>query len=809
MKNSNRWHRVCLYTVVACVIQQAAIAATTSTEGPADANEGGGDQPRLETITITTRKETESLTRVPTVVNVITMDDLRSRGITDLDSLSQIVPHLQISESAGALGGGIVVMRGISNAELNAFGDNPVSTVFDGVQSSRGIVRRFSTLDVQQIEVAKGPQALLYGKNSPAGVIVVRSNDPGDHLETGYRAGYEVEAHEYRNEFFLSTPVTDSLGVRVAGQYNSYNGSFDNLTPNGLLVSTDSKGPSGKDYILRATVKYQPSDAFSARLKVTYGGDNNTYRGFDTEITACPYGNLSSGVAVPCRAQGEVVSTASGPYVGALDPLFGDGQPYVKVDYSLGGLELNYAITDALKLASVTSFLYTKETEASNYIPSIISALPSDGILDANDYSQEFRLDSSFSGPLNFRAGAIASYSRTVAGNHTFLYGLSPASPYYAFFPPTDPLQVNNYVLTQKGRSYSGFGQLVYRPLDSVELAAGARYSSERKYLPQVWNGAYPTGEVANVLTSANQIPPGINHKKWHNISPELTASWHPVEDATLYGSYKEGFLSGGFNNNPAASPTQDTSFDQETVKGFEVGAKGYLLDHTLQANFAAYTYNINGLQASTAIAAVLQVYNVGTARVRGFESDAKYLTPVKGLSLRGAASYNQGTYTSFPNAPCYNGQTTTLGCRLTAAGATQDLSGRPMDRNPKWNLSAGWDYDIPLSTNHWDLSFSANATYTSRAAGELNENPLGDMPSYMLYDASLRLRTDDDRWEFGLVGRNLSDVHYYLGVIEVPFSGTSATGVAADDSKQRLADQMSATNPGRAVWLQLGFRFK
>lgn len=765
----------------------------------------------MDDIIVTARKRSESSLSVPVAITAVSGAQLSNRGIVGIDAIARLVPTMIVGPSSGGAQGGLVTIRGIAGPDSNPFGDQAVSFNVDGVAIGKSSVRRMVDTDLAQVEVYKGPQALFYGKNSPAGVVSMKSADPGDRFEAKLSAGYELEADEFRTEGYVSAPLTDSLGIRVAGIYSTQKGWVKyNVPANSVAAaSTDKRGPDGESYGGRITLKYDPDSNFSAKLKINYGKVDLTGGMVGTaEYFGCPTGSLQSGSIDDCKANGKTQTTGSGPAVGMLNPDFGDGHGFMRQTQFLTSLELGYNLGDNLNLTSVTGFYRTRFFSAANHENDYSIALPSRNIYRDNQFSEEIRAVSSFDGPLNFSAGAYYSTTSTVSGANTWVYAMEPsglnalALSGLGFVPLNTPFSVGNYLLKQEGSAYSAYLQMIYKPIDQVEIDVGGRYSHETKKLVYVYDQA--PGFTYHDLTAADDIISTVSPTKrsFNDFSPEVTVSYRPTQALTLFGSYKHGFLSGGFN---AQSGLADLSFEPERIKGFEGGVKALLLDNSLRINASLYSYKMKGLQLTGYKNVTSTIRNVGGGTVKGFEVDFSYRTPLEGLSLNGAFAYNRAKYSSFAGAPCYNGQTIAMGCSF-APGAgvpTQDLSGSTFARAPKINLVGGFDFESNVSGNV-KIGLNGTATYISRYFTDIQNSPIGIQQAYTLIDAGIRIGDVNDVWKAELIGRNLTDKYYNSVSFDAPFTGSAAGGTTGT-----LADRFGGMSRGREVMIRLSYMFK
>jgi len=344
--------------------------------------------------------------------------------------------------------------------------------------------------------------------------------------------------------------------------------------------------------------------------------------------------------------------------------------------------------------------------------------------------------------------------------------------------------------------------------IEVIEIDVGGRYSYERKSLPFVYDGGgLSTGVIPGTTFLGGPstiIHPVVSRAHWNDFSPEVTASYRPNRNLTVFASYKKGFLSGGFNSSSVnfRIPGVDISYNPEKVKGFEGGVKASLLDGALRVNTAIYTYKVKDLQVTNFVNATASIRNAGAVKIYGAEGDFTYQAPIEGLTVHGAAAYNHGKYTSFPAAPCYNGQTPAQGCHIVNGNPIQNLGGTELIRAPKWNLSGGANFETPVGAT-MKAGVSLDATYSSSYLTDASSAPQGRQPSYTLLDATLRIGAPNDSWQLALVGRNLLNKYYFVASPNVPFTG-SGTGTAAGV----LGDRFASVSRGREIMIRASYRF-
>lgn len=789
-------------SIIALAAALAASAAPTLAQESAPSASPAADAE----IVVTARKRAESLISVPVVVSAIPAAELDRRAINNLDGIARLVPQLIIAPSGGGVQGGNISIRGISGPDTNPFGDQAVSFNIDGFQISKAFVRRMTDVDIEQVEVLKGPQALFFGKNSPAGIISIRTADPTPSLQAKLSAGYEFYAREIRTEGYIAGPISETLGFRIAGQYSAMQGYFKESTPVTAPFNYDpnhDRVPRSRDFAVRGTLRWEPTDALTARLKLNYAQTKNAGPKATTQVISCPFGARQTGSGEQCEPGKQKVHATSGPVVGTLGGImnrFGDGENYQHQKQFLGSLELSYALSDAIQLTSVTGYYSVNLGQCQNYEEDYAIILPSCNPTKDREFSQELRIETDYEGPVNFAGGLYFSDTTATSGSNTYLFG----GNFDLFGPgvagPTTPFLVNNYNLKQDGKAYSAYLQVIFKPVEEVEIDVGGRYSRETKKVPMVRSD---TASV--ILDAADEIVVARRKRNFNDFSPEITLSYRPTDQLTVFGSYKHGFLSGGFNSSSSAFfDGVEISYEPQTIKGFEAGVKTELLDRSLRLNAAAYTYKVKDLQVTGFQDATATINNAGAVKIKGAEFDFNYRTPLEGLSFNGAVAYNDGKYTSFPNAPCYNGQTPALGCIINASGApTQDLSGTRLIRAPKWTLNGGFNFETPISEG-LKLGLLGSVSYNSSLLTDVTSDPRGRMKKYGLVDATLRLGDAEDRWEIAAIGRNLTNKYYWSSSDNVPFTG-GGQGTAGGV----LGDRDAALSRGREIMLRLSYKFK
>ena len=777
---------------VICISLTALTAGFCFTVEPAAAQQEEVNK-GLEEVVVTARKRDETSIAVPVVLTAVGKVELERKGIVGMDGLARIVPGLVIGEGGATAAGGEVVMRGIGGADTNLLGDHAVSFNIDGVAIARASVRRMAQMDIQQIEVLKGPQTLFFGKNSPAGIITVRTADPTPTFEAKLSAGYEFKAREKRVEGYLSGPITQTLGVRFAFYGSKMAGWVDNTTPRTSPFAPERQRQGRTEEAAgRMTLKYDPGEKFNARLKVAYGYVGGDSSASSFQLIDCPRGFPQNGSADNCVPDNVTTMGDPGPSFPAKDARFSPHN-FMKQSQFLTGLEMNYSPTPVITVTSVTGYYDTNFEGQGNFTVgyNAPTLLPSRFHIRIKEISQELRAATNFERPLNFTAGA---YVQNADGDASTI----------TLFNANTPTFINAYFYHQKTQAYSMFGQVRWNILPKLEFAAGGRYSHERKKLPLHNNG---------LLETFAPVP--IDNVSFNNFSPEATLSYRPSNNLTLFSSYKQGFLSGGFNTGApapalgAAAPINSIKYNQETVKGFEGGIKSLLLNGNLRTNLAFYAYKIEGLQLTVTVAGTtVELRNAGNAASRGAEFDFTYRTPIDGLSVNGAGAYTHARYKQYI-ASCYFGlPAPACANRLNPSSGlvalSQDLAGQQVIRAPDWTGTIGFDFERPLG-DKLKIGLNSSVSYTSSYFTDAGNKPAGRQPGYELVDAAVRFGDQNDRWELAFIGRNLTNQYYWVRSATLPFSGSPAGGPAATNIP---SDTVASISRGRELMVRLSHKF-
>lgn len=814
----------------AIAIATASTPALAQSSGIAADDTTGG----LSEIIVTARKREESAQNIPVAVIALSGEELAKRNINTIEQLSQSVPQFVVARGSTGSGANLS-LRGIGSNFTSIGIEQSVSVNVDGVYYGQGRILNEAVFDMRQAEVLKGPQALFFGKNSTAGALSFTTADPTRELEAMVRAGYEFRTRDKYVEGVLSGPLTDTLSARLALRYTDMDrGYVRNQSAGGPFRVTDTGaggvvtdyvvprstrwGPMERNINARGSLKWEPDSQFSLTLKGSIADRSATTPGFLNELFRCPINGTSQ-----LQPGNECSKNWRGYWddlprdlVGS-SPLLGkeDGQTYddyrsytatAIVKYDTEKLSLNW-VSGYQKFS--TQFMLKSDTTTN----------ANRGTYAGTDtgyhaYSTELRAQTDLDFPVNFLLGVYYQASQlnfqqdiifpgSAAGGHSINSGAPD--------PALVPLTVRKLGETE-GNTFAAFGQLIWDIVPTLQMTAGGRLTRETKdsdyFQPYVHPALRAAFRMYDPAVPATRF---AAHQKFNDFSPEVTLTWKPQANLTIYGAYKTGYKSGGFSIsglNTVNTKITDLAFSPETVEGFEAGIRSQLLDNQLRLNVTAFTYDYSDLQVDFFNSAITTfvTFNAGTARTRGIELEAEFAPrSVPGLSVLGTLAYNDAEYTKFPGAPCYAGQTPAMGC-LAATTAIpyvhQNLKGTPTQLAPKWTGSVTVNYETAVGTG-LKAGLSTNLRFSDSYLVSPFGNPVDRQGSYAMLDASLRFGAESDRWQLALIGKNLTNRYVLTYGQDAPSTG-SGTGTAAGVP----ADQFGFPLPPRTVALQATFRY-
>lgn len=708
-------------------------------------------------IVVTARRREETLQSVPVAVSAISATQLSNNLTSDISKLGELAPQMTLV-ATGQGTGAVVAIRGVASSPGDSGVDQSVAFDIDDVPISRGRIMGTPLFDIASVQVLQGPQALFFGKNSPAGVISIRSADPTERFEGYVTAGYEFVANERSLEGAVSGPLGSTLAARLAFRASDMRGWIRNVAeaqadPLNPAI-TDPGSPQGsyapttKDRGARLTVRWEPSASFDARLKVMAASRN---RNGDALEPFCIGGQtvpLVAGMVVPggdCAINGVRSFGAAAPEYARNTPDANNGVPYQKARFLFGSLNLNKRF-DRVTLSSTTGY-YDQRVRSMNNLDSSPYAL----IWGAQRekyrlVTQELRASTQWSGPLNFTIGGYYEHSSRTYRN--------AADIFHTYDPKSDSYNSNIAYEVIDDDYVSAFAEAHWNVLPTLELSGGARWSHDKK-----------SANIQNLQVGPafpGLLQPGIVLKSSYSdshISPEATLTWRPSSTQTLYVAYKTGYKAGGISIpfQPSGSATPDSvRFQPEIADGFEAGYKATLFDRRLRLDLSVYSYKYSDLQISTYVPpSTIRLTNAASSRVKGVQGSFDWRV-LRDFTLNGNFGWNSARYVSYPNAPCYQGQTLAQGC----VGGAYDRAGQALFLAPKLTFGFGGEYRIGTGTG-WLTTLSTRTTHSSSYNVAADGAPGGFQKQYWLLNAAIHTGPESGKFDVALIGRNLTNKRY------------------------------------------------
>lgn len=788
-----------------------------------------------DVIIVTARKQDETLQEVPVTITSVGADTLEKYSVDEVSDVTSRIPTLNI-QVGGSGSGGQISLRGVGSSNISASFDSAVAFDYDGVQVSTMRMVQSAFFDTAQIDVLKGPQSLYFGKSASAGVFSIKSLGPTSSWEVGGKASYEFEERGYTIGGFISGPLTDSLGIRVAGQYNKID-RFLELQP-GTPAVNQFRGLS--NFVGRVTLDFKPDDVFSANLKVQYNRQTNDgaishsdlYCGANgrADVVTLFGGAISVPAGYDCNytdqryflpdtavALARSVPLATGP----TKAQGYNGVPFGETDLWFARLKMDWKLADNLTLSSVTGFVNLDAVDVDNYSyggvgKAYITALGgpgpvSDAIISANfpalaatntvgapfgvgtsdprnalkQLSQELRLASDNDGMFNFMIGGFYEWRRFIFDTAQNAVNISLIAP--------DPITGYTWDYdknhTTKTEATSVFGSVMIDLTEQLELSGGVRYTNENKTqritVPYVHRLLGP----GPAFIGSGFVSPNIDFSD-DNLSPEVTLKYQATPDINIFASYKTGFKSGGVDN--SALPSNSLSqaaltgnfnsliYKSEDAKGGEIGIKSQFADRSITLNATAYYYKFTDLQVQVfnAVAVQFVTSNAGEVTTKGVDVGWAWRTPVEGLRFSGNLAYLDAYFSSD---------------YITFKGA--NLNGRKAARAPKWSGNTAFDYTVPINDS-MQFSINGNAQFSSRYYTNTTSFADFTQDKYWLFDAAVSIGDPDGKWKLSLIGSNLTNKLHVSSSGDRPF--LPATG----------DDIIVSTNRGRQVYVEASFKF-
>ena len=670
---------------------------------PDDSND---DAPTRITI-VTAQKRAQSMYDVPASIAVVNSEDLDNNHAATLTDMQQLVPNFSLSQIGGA---NTVSIRGVGGGGRHIGFDTRVGVYMDGVYMGQTQALDQSLLDVRQIEVLRGPQGSLYGRNTDAGAVNIVTRAPSRTFESTFRAlAGNYGTGEASGS--ISGPLSDGVQGSLAMGYESRHGYTTNLFNKQTLDGL-------KRASLRGKLAVQPTDGLDLNLSADY-----------TDIK-----------------QNAIIGEALTGMFGT--PLAGGLYPPHTVNYNispslnntLSGLNLtaNYDMPNGNRLTSVTGYRDTRQNRRNDTDWSPLDVLSIDYTDNFRQLSQEIRIASPAAARMRYLAGIYLLHENAgtnriaTAGTNAGLVGV----PAGTVVPVWGSVKTDSYAL---------FGSLEYDLGSSVSLNLGARYTNERKSLLYNLQG----GGILGIGNAQNYT----DSRSDSMLTPSIGLTWTAGESLSVYGKYSTGFKSGGWNFDylTASQIANQLNFNKETVQSYELGLKGSALRHRVQYSLAAFHSNFRDYQVfqfvNTGVTTELELRNAARVETVGAEASLHALL-TRRLGIGANIGSAKAVFKSFPGG-------------LTGGG---DAAGKRLPYAPDLTASLTLDYSMPAPTLSGRLDFYGEYSYRGKSYSSVDNIEATDgLSSSNLVNAHISFDSNTTPWKFSLWARNLFNRNYSI----------------------------------------------
>jgi iron complex outermembrane receptor protein len=720
----------------------ALIAVATALASGARAQET--DAAQVEEIVVTAQKREQSLQDVPVAVSAFGEQQLQAQSVQNLTDLSAKAPNVVLAPVGAYPYASAFFIRGLGFADVESTFEPSVGVEMNGVYLARNSGALQDFFDIASVEILRGPQGTLYGRNTIGGVVSVRTKTPTPGADVGGAMQLTAGNHgRFEARAAIEVPLGEVFAARVSLLHKSYDGFTRNAFRNEDVGDNEV-------FAGRFTLVAQPNDSFDATLVADFDRERGSGAPFrNAALPGNVYYNFSPDTGTPTPLFPAGNSDPTDPYT-----VYSNTPIFARVD--TWGLALTANWTTPLGVVtSVTGYRAFEDQVQSDYDASPVNFFHALRDQTHDQFSQELRLASSGEGALDYVLGVYyltQSYDITNTQGGLIYGGVSTPQ-----------------IASQENTAWALFGQLDWQVTDQLTLTAGGRFSYEEKEFtnqPLFFPAARTYGN------------------DWDNFSPKLGASYEVSPTLMAYASWSKGFRSGGYNGR-AASYTSAGPYDAETVESIEAGVKSELFDRRLRLNGAVFSSTYSDMQVGAQGLTSAGVYesivtNAGEAKIEGVEAEALWVVG-GGLRLNANLAWLDArfeeNFTDFTSDGINN---------------PTDNSDLPLAYAPEWSGSVGLSYTRRLEFG--ELSFAANAVYMDdiyTSGGVINRTSNVQVrPANTLYDATLSLEGDDG-WRVSLWGKNLSDEE----VINNTF-GLGALG------------NLRIYQPPRTWGVDLGFRF-
>jgi iron complex outermembrane receptor protein len=758
----------------------AAVAAAAPVAEAPDASADGA----IGDIVVTARRVSESLQRTPVAVTALSAQALERAQLTSVTQLQSAAPGLTFSIAPAQPGSTIIFMRGQGAPDGLIAVDQSIGTYVNGVYAARSTGGAFDLVDVERVEVLRGPQGTLFGRNTNGGAINIIPKEPTGRFEGHQRVEYG-NYDAWLSQTVLNVPVVgEELALRVAYQHREHGSYGYNVTLN------RGEGSENSEFV-RTSVKFAPAELpITVLLQGDYSDSrtNGLIRGLKSFtptgvntalLDACSAGPLASFCPFGVPGGDTLANYVYGQ--NGNDNIFRvyndrPGKARSRAYGFTATIDAELGENLALKSISAWRGVHLRTVSDSDGTPYLII-----GVVD-NDFI-EVEQDQ-FSQELQLTGKLLEDRLEFIFGGFYFVENGIDYSPGASFYP-INP----NYLVVDadvRNASKAGYGQLTYHLTDSLRLTAGGRYTQDRRRLAirnrsvDLFTGVTTPGYLP---TDGDPSDPFLAtaRRKYSYWSYTLNVDWEFSRGMFVYAKTNRGYRSGGLNTRAVTGGVPPIAFDPEKLTDYEIGGKFDMLDGHMRLNVAAYRSDISNLQRSLSGLSggrtVSGIVNAAKARIQGVEAELTVI-PVTGLTLGGSLAYTDAKYKRFINP---------------LDGFNYSNTEFPF--TPKWTFSVSADYDVPLEglgtlNFHADYSHRTKAYYsglfvpTNTPAQNRVLQETAAIKGYGLLNARIAFRLENPGLEFAVFGRNLTKENYFTHLLAFENNALGITSYTPGDPR-------------------------
>lgn len=676
-------------------------------------------------IIVTAQKREERLQDVPLAVTAVGADQITRRGFTNITQVTRMAPNVNFNE--GIVNPTLITpfIRGIGTIDNSPESDMPVAVSIDGVYLASVYGGLIDAFDIQQVEILRGPQGTLQGRNAPGGAINIVTRRPGEEWVARGMIEYGKYSDLKLNVGVDGPLIPEKVGIKLAGLYRNADGFQKGLraddTPSGYEFG-------GRDALsLKGGLQITPSEAVRIWLSADYTKDKSPPTAFR---------DVNDGIDHPRPEYADQLNTVACSVFGWCTP----AKKYTTHQSQFGDNRItNWGLTSNIDVdvgaATLTSITGYRKIRDKFYLDidatpfPLLESMPT--VVTQKTFSQEFRIASNDGGSLSFNdrvrwlIGGYYMKSDMTRDQQLFVFGGNIGTDY-----------------GQKLKSYAIFGHVDVKLTDALSIALGARESWDKKNF-------FVFAQGDTVL-----VPPANQRKSWKKFMYDANVNYKFTPDVMAYLRYARGSRPGGFNHTPLST------YDPETVDSFEGGIKTTLFDRRVTFNLAGFYYKYKGIQRQTSVGFdnnndgtidgfARVTANAGKSRAYGFEMEL-VARPVDGLNINLGVGYLDAKYQVWND--------------LEADNVTPiDNSTLPVLNAPKWTINAGISYDIPVSETGMiaKITPSANLYHVSSQFTNTEAQPVSFDDGHSLLSAALRFEAPDNRFAVTIFGENLTNSYY------------------------------------------------